>query len=439
MAHQVIADAISGIHYTTGTPFIYTAVRNAFVRTDVKAPAKETQVKDPALISSAKWSPWGSGNKWPQEVLADLRYSSIAKRAFNIRAAAHVGSDILFYTEEVNEAGKIIKKPVINPELRRFMEVLRIRQQHKGLALDLETFAHGYIEVILTEDMRNVYSYKRLKTAMVRKEKINEKSGRVEHVYVSAKWPNPEEKYWVKVPVFDPHEPSKHKKFVIPVDYETIEDTLYYALPDWHGVRQNGWMAISKAAPALKEAVLTNMSIIRYHIKYPEDYWQKYYEDWDTKSPEEKKKLKDETFEAIEKMLLGADKAGKSFFSAKGISLDGKEMPGWEIETIDNKGLEGLMNADSKAANGEIAAAIGVNPSLFGILPGSTEAGSGSNMREAFRILQALATSDRDASLYPLYVLKWVLNWPAEWRIDYVDTDVSQTLDQNPTGKQKIA
>ena len=112
---------------------------------------------------------------------------------------------------------------------------------------------------------------------------------------------------------------------------------------------------------------------------------------------------------------------------------------GWKIEVIDNKLNNTAYLPDSQAANSEILFAIGVDPCLIGAgNPGEAiGAGSGSDKREAYWMLNADMGTDRSVSLAPLYFIRDFNKWDPAIQFDYVTVDTSQTQSQHPTKTTK--
>ena len=110
-------------------------------------------------------------------------------------------------------------------------------------------------------------------------------------------------------------------------------------------------------------------------------------------------------------------------------------LTGWKINVIENKLENSAYLPDSQAANSEILFAIGVDPCLIGAgLPGGKMgAGSGSDKREAYWMLNADMGTDRAVSLSPLYFIRDFNHWDPTIQFDYICVDTSQTQDQHPS------
>jgi hypothetical protein len=138
--------------------------------------------------------------------------------------------------------------------------------------------------------------------------------------------------------------------------------------------------------------------------------------------------------------LTDVENSGKSFISYAFYSKVKQDyLTGWKIEVIQNKLDNSAYLPDSQAANSEILFAIGVDPCLIGAgnPGGKLGAGSGSDKREAYWMLNADMGTDRSVSLSPLYFIRDFNKWDPTIQFDYVTVDTSQTQDQHPTKTAK--
>ena len=80
---------------------------------------------------------------------------------------------------------------------------------------------------------------------------------------------------------------------------------------------------------------------------------------------------------------------------------------------------------------------MGVDPSVIGagIPGGKLGAGSGSDKRVAFNILQSLKTADRDITLSILEFIQDFNDWDPKIKFAFENIEIT-TLDKNPTSTQ---
>lgn len=409
-------------YYKTGSSFILSTTKKAAKKGDGAVVDPNAMQADPSVATNKPWSNWDISNDFPQKRVELLRKSTVVKRALEFRAATHVGTGIYLYKNEVAGNAKV-KVPYSLPEVESFLEDNQVNSLLTGVVLDCEHYYNGMVGFTWNEPKTDIVAINRYYMANCRLQKKNP-SGRIENMYLSAEWPTPKEQNFATVPLYNPIAPDKNSHFALHINYPTAEGTLYYNLSTWDVIVQNGWLDISTIVPKLKKAILENAATIKYHIEIPWSYWKMRDKDWDDKTDAEQKAIMDAKLDDINKNLFDIEASGKSLFTYfESNAESGKEYNKWTIKSIDNTINEGLLNVDSKAANSEILFAIGVAPALLGILPGATEAGSGSNIREHYSMLQTHMFFYRVQTLRILYLLKKLKKWPVDLQFGYGDLE----------------
>ena len=140
----------------------------------------------------------------------------------------------------------------------------------------------------------------------------------------------------------------------------------------------------------------------------------------------------------IETVITSAEAAGKSVFS---LYNDLEKFDSITIEPIKNY-LDSTKDLPNNlAANSEILFAIGIDPSLLGLnMPGAKDlnGGGGSQRRESLKIKQTTITRERLVSLEFAWMISILNGYDEDIYPMYIDVDISQTLDENPTGKKTV-
>jgi len=418
----------------------------AIVTNKANADVVTTQVVVPQDYASTDYSPWGDDNLFPQNVLKDLELNSIALRALDKRKTVHFGRGIIAYREQPNLTTGIPDRiPVEDPDVVEFFRINRLNLQWIDLIGSLETFANGWIEFILNKGKDTINKVFVKDPAYCRLGRMVEPSFRIQKLYYSAQWelnPSKNPGILAEIPMFDPaaYDGTQYKdpNFAYPVFYRSFNKS-YYHLSVWNGIRSGGWMDISNKVPKLKQAIMANQMVIKYHIEVPDDYFMQRYPspDFTMELREAKKK---QLLEEMDSFLSDVENSGKSFATFTFYNKFKNEyVSGWKINVIDNKLKDDAYLPDSQAANSEILFAIGVDPCLIGagIPGGALGAGSGSDKREAFWMLNAEMGVYRQISLEPLYFIRDFNKWDPLIKFDYVTVDTSQTQDQHPTKTTK--
>ena len=413
------------------------------------ADAGTQNVTAPYDISPQEWSNWGDSNLFPQEVITDLEKNSVAFRALDKRKRVHFGRGIICYRESPDPSGSgaaPLRVPVTDPEVVEFLRLNQINLQWPDLIMGLETFANTWLEMIMNKGKDKINRVFVKDPAYCRMAKMDV-NNRIDSMYLSARWemrPSNDGVLVKEIPMWNPDQYDGTKypdpNFAMHLSYRSFNRS-YYHLPVWNAVRLNTWMNIASSVPVLKSAIMKNQMTIKYHIQIPDNYFTERYPDKDfTKEEREVKRLA--VLTDMNDFLSNVENSGKSFISYSFFNKVKQDyLTGWKIEVIQNKLDNQAYLPDSQAANSEILFAMGVDPCLIGAgNPGSAiGAGSGSDKREAYWMLNADMGTDRSVSLSPLYFIRDFNKWDPAIQFDYVCVDTSQTQNQHPSKiNQKI-
>ena len=211
------------IYYRAGGPAVFQQASKPKVVTTVVADPSE-KIKDP-VISTKPWSNWGDSNDFPKERIEILRKNTVGKRALEIRTATHVGTGIETYIKKI-VGENAVKQAFIDEKVDTWLENVEANKILSKCALDCETYYSAFIGFTWNEPRTEIIAINHYPAALCRLGKKNAQ-GRVDFVYMSAKWPSPSEADYVKVPTYNPLNPTKDPHFVLHVTYPTMEDTIY--------------------------------------------------------------------------------------------------------------------------------------------------------------------------------------------------------------------
>ncbi len=427
-----------GIYLTKGSKALVTLTGDK-----ISASKPAVEIKKDTITT--QWSPWGDDNLFPQNVLTDLEQNSVGLRALEKRKNVHFGRGITAYV--IDEEGE--QKSVLDPKLKSYNQEVaawfkanQVNLQQIDIIGSLEIFANGWVEMILNKELTKINKIYSKDPAYCRWAVMNKKTGRIENMYYYASWDTnqyPSEDELQVIPTYDPdkYDGSKYngRKFVYPLFYKSFNKS-YYHLAIWNGVRENSWMQIANKVPAMKLAIMKNQMTIKYHIEIPSDYFIQRFPSPKYNDEYREKKLEEKIGE-LNDFLSNVENSGKALVTLSYYDKILKQnYPGWKINVIENKLKDDAYLPDSQAANSEILFAIGVDPSLIGgsgVPGGKLGAGSGSDKREAFWMLNAEMGTYRTVSLSWLYFVKEFNKWPEEINFDYLVVDTSQTQDQHPS------
>jgi hypothetical protein len=417
----------------------------AIVSNVATADAAKPKSSPPNDLSPNQWSSWGSSNQFPQEVLSDINLNSVALRALDKRKRVHFGRGIIAYRQSPGpEGAEPVRVPVTDPEIVEFMRINQVNLIWPDLIMGLETFANGWLEFILNKGRNKINRVFVKDPAYCRNAKMDA-NNKIPAVYYSAQWemsPSFDNVKVVQLPMFDPDKYNgsiyADPQFAMHLFYRSFDKSFYH-LPLWNAVRMNKWMFIANSVPALKAAIMKNQMTIKYHIQIPEDYFERTYPA-PKFSPEQVNAKRIQLLDDLNNFLTNVENSGKAFISFTNFNkVTMNYLTGWKIDVLDNKLNNTAYLPDSQAANSEILFAIGVDPCLIGAgNPGeSIGAGSGSDKREAYWMLNADMGTDRAVTLAPLYFIRDFNKWDPAIQFDYITVDTSQTQSQHPTKTTK--
>lgn len=392
------------------------------------APAEDTESDN-----GEKWVHWGSSDDFPEELLKKLSKLGVVKTALETNADMHYGAGIVFVKDRL-ENGKVIHDVVEIPEWREFCRNSNFLVEHGDGILSLETFYVAFYEWILDKNTKKPLSIKVLDTPRCRFAHRNS-AGRVAEIYynVHSSVPSKDIK---PIKAYNPASPTKYDRFVQAVGYRTFGN-IYYPEPNYYATFRAGWADTAIKIASFMKNVYTNMISIVYHIKIPASNLRAMYKDWDSLTQKEQLKLIEQYKTNIDDRLASAENAGKSVYS---VFEDGEETV--TIEPIKNYLDSSRELPTNVAANSEMLFALGTDPALVGLNnPGSggdLNGSGGSDKRESRKNSQGNLKREREVSLQVVNLWLKLMDIKSNIYPMYMDTDTSQTMDENPTGKQNV-
>lgn len=415
----------------SGTPSVMTVTAGAVDMNKEKAPVKQTTKKPDQYSGADKWFPWGDDDNYPAKLLKYLSKIGVAETAIDHNADLHFGAGIEWF-KKVYDGGTITYVPQGIPQWDGFVSRTNFLVNHAEMLQYLETYYLAFVEVVMTKNMKDVFSVRPLDSFFCRFKKSD--SGKLTHIYFVHNIDSSRNEH-DEIPLFDATKIGQQAKFVIPVKY-ACPGMPYYSKPNFNSLIENGWADIIVDVPKYIKSVYKNQTTLKYHIKIPYSYFRLKYKDWDSKDEKEQLQLQEEYKAHIDEAITGAERAGVSVMS---IYDDEALKEPVQIEPIKNLIDSSQELPNAFAGNAEVLFAYSIDPTLLGVIPGGKGnlAGSGSDKRESRANRQKNLKRERQVSLQVLRVLQMILpKFPQDVIPMYVDADNSQTLDKNPTGSQ---
>lgn len=390
--------------------------------------------------ATGDWMPWGSDNDFPRQLLDKLGKISLGFPNLNRNADIHFGQGLVTYKYEVVD-GKIQKTAIIDKDWRDWSKSANFSHNLSEIIESLEIFYIAFPLFIMNKERTKVNRVLCLDTSFCRIGKPDEKTNKSKSIFYSATFPNPTGKEYVEeIPIYNSEwETGDYPaRFVYPIYYRTWGN-VFHPKPGYYSVFENQWVDVAISVPKLKAAIFQNQATLKYHVEITYDYFRRKYEDWDTCGPEKQIEYFDDTCQEWDDNLASEDKSAKTIVSTKGFNTStGKEESGITINVIDNKFSDTMHLPDASAANREIMFAMSNDPSLVGAVEHSSKigAGSGSDKKQGNLMMQQTAERDRQVSLLVPQLVQYINKFSSEIEFDYLDMDISSTMDVNPTGKE---
>ena len=355
---------------------------------------------------------WGADNLEPQHILADVASNPLLGPALQFQVKALYAGTLLYGYEEVQQ-GEWVFVPQKIPQIDRLLACSGIANQLIRGFQDIKFLNLAFPELILSRDRKSVAMVNFLQAAYCRWSK-QASDGRHQQVYVDANWElrygRVDHQYTHKIPVLadfpdalEALKYGKENKYVLAGIHYPMPGITHYPGTIWNPLRASGWLKYANQIPQFKSTYLENATHIKYIAHVPMSWWKWKYEDWDDLEDKEREQLVKKEHLRFDKFLRGVKNAGKSLILTYKDDMEMKKhgYTKWEVELLDKKVIDGILKDDVLETTQMIYSAVGVHGTLLGSTPGGTEAGSGSNQREAFNIFKGLSQFDQEIVLRP--------------------------------------
>lgn len=425
------------------------AVKTGITYTPAETPRRaatqplDEQIGNSTTFDQKKVASWGSGNSFPQQVITEVKPSTIIGPVLTFLADMLIGKGIRYYEEgdpdpKTGEPKRIYRRI---PEIDTFLRRSNIKRYMQEASRDLVWWYNVFAELGLSVDGSKVVRLVTQDAAFCRYQVMNDNKV-IENCFISAKWPTPKVKEVEVVPVIDPYEIDRVERlrkrragnYIYPVSMSSPGD-IYYQTAPWDSVRSGMWLKYSLQIPKMKQAIIENSMNIKYHIEIPEEYWVKTIDNFSSMKPSEKQAAITPKIQAFIENFSGDENSGKAFTTPFYIDKQsGQEIGRWKVNVLKNDFGDKLFVEDSIEASSHLLMALGVDRALVSSPGKGMGSGSGSDKRVAFNIADEMLYSKREAILEPLYFIGEYNGWPENLKWEVISIRV-MTLD---TGKESI-
>jgi len=369
-------------------------------------------------IDNKRISPWGSYNSFPSDAVTIIGKTPVLNTALKFNMKTILGQGIFpVKVAGYNDDGTEQLTVVDDKAIIAFINSRMIRRYLQTALRDILKFGTCFPEFIFSKTYDKIIGLHTINAVYCRY--LEMKNRVIDNVIVSGKFPDlPTEKAdYNIVPCLNSIDPAadllekkaalkdSKKSCIFPLNDPWAND-IYYPLPDWWTAKEAGWIDIANKVPTFLTKMYENQISWRWHVKIPYNYWKKRYPENQYTDKKKRQELITADINELENNLTGAENASKAIISMFEINSSGKAEEQWVIEPLDNKYKADDKLITSAAANSEILFSLMVNPSVLGAgMPGgpySGNAGSGSDIREAFLVNVAMAWIDRQNILEPI-------------------------------------
>ena len=432
---ELVVNETAFVGYSPDTGAVYSSQKTA--------PKKAREAQDVLGRSSEKIAYWGDGNDFPQKIDKALALNADLASGLDWQARALYAGGLGYERIDL-ETGEGSKQRL--PEVESFL--FRNSGYLMQACKDFYKYAHVFPEMVVNRAGDKIY-WLLARPAGHCRLALQDAQGNISHCYVNANWNDGagwKDKETIKLPVVDPAftDPQHFSypggsSFVYPLHYPNGK--TYYQKADWMGIMDNGWLDLANEIPKFKKHLMQNQMTIKYHVKMPDYYMPWKYPGWENFKPEKKTDLTKKEIKQFDDFLKGAKNSGKSLVTTfKTDQHTGKAFAGWEVSAIDDKLKDGIYLEDSVEATIKIFSALGLDPALFGIIPGKGGSNrSGSDKREALNIYISLIQAHVNVVLRPFDFISWFNGWNTEQHMLrwFFKAPLLQTLDQVAPSKRE--
>lgn len=416
-------------------------------------PAKEFKSTIPEdLMAYMPWSPWGTNNLLPQQMVRDIETCGVLSAIIDGKARFGLCEGLVPAIMKADGAKKVVDKILIDGEINDWLEMNNHFFECFAWMKDQFAFGNGAARIILNGGRDKVFSFQRDDITETRYEKQDPSTGKIKRLYHSANWDkvvNEKDNRIFSIPLLDPSNPLKDLQEKAAAGVVEMNYTFrypgwgkhYYSMPLWYAAMK--WVKIAQGVPEMKAAMFENNMRLKYEVVIYKEYWSQAFEDWEDIGDEEREQRRNTLFDEIDAWLVGSKNAYKSIYVDGEYTLDGIAKQYIKINPIEDSTKQGEYLPDSAAANSEIAIATLWNNAMTG---GNQKSGlygqneGGSSVREASAMQVIVLENERKNIMRLFNMIKYFNGWNKAYPgLEFIiPGTILTTLDTGGTSKPVV-
>lgn len=448
-------EASNGVWFLTDSDTIVTFGNNSNMPISaISAPVATITTEN---NSTLKYMKWGANNDEPDVREALIENNNILPSLLESKVYMLLGSRMILYkwvaVEDKATGGvKMVQQEIpFTRKVKQWIKDFKIHDLRHDAARDLIFHSQFFIEFTkkLKGELANAEIFRAKQVRPAEIDNAGEVGRmRINNWLVCGDWKHARKHGVLSVRSYQGlKKESKAKKYLRRYANRLLGGPYFYA-PTWWGSRL--WVQLANCIPEFHLRNLENGYTIRYHVKFPKDYFYSNDVKHGTPTDAEKEKAhvdaetrKKAFMQKLNNHLAGIKNTGRAFFSTYDVQKAvGKEFPGVIIEPIsaDLKD-EALLKLFDKS-NEAIVSGLGILPSVSGVnTPGKLS--SGSDIRNAFAFYLISKTPEQrrilNSAINDIAEMCGIFNEPGLEDAEFGSSDmIITTTDKNPSGKEPL-
>lgn len=394
----------------------YMAVSSTSVSKRTNSKEKTEDTRDIFKIGEKEFVSWGPGNSKPDTLNKIIKEIGVLKTGLSYKSRVCYGQGVIPVTiEGYDDAQNEIFKIVNDPDVINFVGGYQFRRYITNSFKDLFKFGNSFPVLIFNREFNRILRVDSFNARNCRISK--DKTALLNFADFSTS--SPSEENSITIPMLDEDDPFGHLEWMKSlgklkeaIAFPRLKNFFcsndFYGVADWEAAIEAGWIDISASVPKFIKRSYENAMTIKFHVKIPREYWEKQFPQKEYPDQDKRKAAINKFMDDFDQNLSGLEGVSKTIFTnftGTKDSVDDK----WIIDKIDGSLKNDEKLITSAAANSEILFSLMVNPSVLGAgMPGgpySGNAGSGSDIREAFLVSALLSHIERQQVLDPVELM----------------------------------